>query len=302
MTAAAIPRVSVIVPVRDDAGRLQLCLAALSAQTVAPDAFEVVVVDNGSTRDDPAAVVRLFPFARLVFEGKPGASAARNGGLAAAGGGVLAFTDADCLPAPEWLERGLAALKETNAALVAGRVEVFPREPGRPSALELFDMAHSFDQRLFVERWHFGATANLFVRRAAADALGGFNEAIPYYGEDVDFGRRAGKAGFAIRYAADAVVRHPARFEWRAFRDRLERTMRAAYGSAEPGLRRLLLDVWHGWPAWRDVIRAPSLSFATRPGDRLKLALVTAWVKGWRTFLRVELFWEQVRKPKGVTS
>jgi GT2 family glycosyltransferase len=300
MTASATPRVSVIVPVRDDAGRLQLCLAALAAQTPAAGAFEVVVVDNGSTRDDPAAVVKQFPFARLVFEGKPGASAARNQGLAEAGGDVLAFTDADCLPAPEWLERGLAALEGSDAALVAGRVEVFPRDPGRPSALELFDMAHSFDQKLFVDRWHFGATANLFVRRAAAEALGGFNEDIPYYGEDVDFGQRAGKAGFAIRYAADAVVLHPARFEWRAFRDRLERTMRAAYGSAEPGLRRLLLDVWHDWPAWRDVLRPSGRAFAARPGARLKLALVTAAVKGWRTLFRLKIFWEQMRKTKGV--
>lgn len=295
----AVPAISIVITVKDDAVRLKSCLEALGRQTVGAGAFEAIVVDNGST-DRPERTAALFPFVRLAREEKIGVSAGRNKGLSLVRGGIVAFTDADCLPEPDWLERGRAALAVPGADMVAGRVEVFPRNPGRPSALELFDMAHAFDQKLFVERWHFGATANVLMRRAVVEAVGGFDETIPNYGEDLDLGQRIWKAGFSIRYVPEAVVRHPARFEPAVFRNRIERTMRAAYRAAAPDARRLLLDVWYDWPSWREVARGLAHPVAARPRDRLKLALATAWVKGWRTKSRFSIFWEQRRTPRQV--
>src|SRR5690606_31008932 len=103
------PRVSVIVPVRDDVEGLSRCVAALQAQDYPTDRFEVVVIDNGSIRD-LRPVVPDEPRFRLVREDRPGSYVARNAGVAVATGEVLAFTDADCRPRADWLSQGVAAL------------------------------------------------------------------------------------------------------------------------------------------------------------------------------------------------
>ena len=95
--------VSVIIPVLNDAPRLRTCLDALESQTFDLP-FEVLVVNNGSS-DDPASVLRAFPAARLLHEQQRSSYAARNTGVRQARGEVLAFTDSDCIPAEDWLER-----------------------------------------------------------------------------------------------------------------------------------------------------------------------------------------------------
>jgi glycosyltransferase involved in cell wall biosynthesis len=161
VTAASV---AVVVPVHDDPGRLARCLDGLAAQTVA---CEVVVVDDGSA---PALRPDLTGRrgVRLVEQANAGSYAARNAGLATTATDVVAFTDADCLPAPEWLARGLAVL-QGGADVVAGHIEVCT-STSRPGAIELFDAVTAFPQEQFVRQWGFGATANLLVRRAAFDA------------------------------------------------------------------------------------------------------------------------------------
>lgn len=288
-------RVSVVIPVKDDALRLRACLEALARQTLPAGAFEVVVADDGSA-DDPAAAAAGFAFVRFAPPGRPGPSAARNRGLAASRAPALAFTDADCEPRPDWLEAGLRGLEAfPGGGFLAGRVEVVPRDPARLSAPELFDMAHAFDQRLFVERWHFGATANVFVSRAAAEAAGGFDERVAHYGEDVDFGRRLWKAGVPMAYAPAAVVRHPARPGWAGLRARQAKAVRAEYGERPATLRRLALDLWHDGPAPGAILR--DLVHPAAPGAAagLKLAAASAAVRAFRAAARFNLFWEQRR-------
>lgn len=194
--------VSVIVPVRDAAAILGACLDRLGRQT-AVDGVEVIVVDNGS-HDDSGLAARSHPAVdQVIHERRRGSYAARNAGIAAARGAVFAFTDADCEPEATWLAEGLAALA-AGGDLAAGPVSTI-RSPS-PSLWERYDEANYLDQAMFVDHG-FAATANLFVKRAVVDTIGPFDAALRS-GGDVEFSQRAVNAGFELRYAPEAVVRH----------------------------------------------------------------------------------------------
>jgi glycosyltransferase involved in cell wall biosynthesis len=173
------PFISVIIPVLDNEEGLRSLLEALSKQSYNRERFEVIVADNGSSDSTPNVVEQakwdLAPAElKLVFERDTLSSyAARNKGLDAACGEIIAFTDSDCLPAAEWIERGVAALLAENRDMAAGRIEMTFR-PGGPNVWEYIDAARKLNQRMYVEDAGFGATANLFVRRSAIDCGGVF--------------------------------------------------------------------------------------------------------------------------------
>ena len=153
---------------------------------------EVIVVDNGSSDASREVASRHPAVTRVVTESRPGSYAARNAGLAVAAGDLIAFTDADCIPASDWLRQGFAAVAR-DLDLVAGHVS--PRVSDEPSLWERFDAGHHVDQRKYVEVLGFGATANLFVRRHVLDGIGAFDAAMAS-GGDRELCRRAVTAGF----------------------------------------------------------------------------------------------------------
>jgi glycosyltransferase involved in cell wall biosynthesis len=207
-----LPFVSVLVPVYNDT-RIRLCLEALQRQTYPADRREVFVIDNASTDDTPS-IVRTFPFATLLHEEKRSSYAARNRGIAASRGQIVALTDADCIPDSDWLRRGVdELLKDSAVGLVAGHIEVFPRDARRPTGPELYEMFFAFRQDRCIREAQFGATANVFTRRSVIDAVGPFNDTLES-GGDMEWGQRVAAKGCALVYSRDAVVRHPARHSW----------------------------------------------------------------------------------------
>jgi cellulose synthase/poly-beta-1,6-N-acetylglucosamine synthase-like glycosyltransferase len=233
--AASNPVVSVIVPVRDDP-RLAACLDALATQDYPREAVEVLVVDNGSSPPVHDLAIR-YPDVRFLDEAESGSYAARNRGLAAARGEVLAFTDSDCRPAPDWLSTAVACLTAPGGPdLLGGRVRVTARDPGAPNGVELYEMLHAFPQQRYVEQFGFAVTANLVTTRQIVDAVGPFDATL-LSGGDKEFGRRVRAAGHRLAYVEGAVVEHPARSTWGAYRRKLERVLdgelaaRAAHGA-----------------------------------------------------------------------
>jgi len=191
--------ISVVVPCRDAAGTLPHTLAALAAQDL-DQQYEVIVVDDGSADGSPQLAMAA-PGVTLVREAGAGPGPARNAGVARARGSLLAFTDADCVPRPDWLRAGVAAL--ADADLVQGMVVPDPRVPRGP-----------FDRTISV-RHEFGLyeTANTFVRRELFERLGGFHDPLRArlgkpLGEDVWFGWRARRAGARVAFSEAAVVEH----------------------------------------------------------------------------------------------
>jgi glycosyltransferase involved in cell wall biosynthesis len=191
--------VSVIVPARDAAATLGATLAALARQQ-GVDEFELIVVDNGS--HDDTAVIAERAGARVVRRTRgDGPGAARDAGVAAAGGSLLAFTDSDCAPAPGWLAAGIASL--ATAALVQGAVEPDPHAVRGP-----------FDRTLAVTSPNgLFEAASLFARRELFERIGGFGPGLEPaggapFGEDALFGWKARRAGATVSFARDAVVHH----------------------------------------------------------------------------------------------
>ena len=210
MTRELQPLVGVVIPVYNDWPGLQHCLQALARQSYPSDLLRVRVVDNGSS-DWPEQP--LFPLpVELIRHAKPGSYGARNQAALGWAVDVLAFTDADCEPHPEWIAAGVKALQLGSAPprLVAGRIELVPLRPDQPSLGEQLDQILGFDQERTVRRAGFGVTANLLIAQAFFHQLGGFHRKTRS-GGDRDLCHRAVAQAGALVFAPDALVRHPAR-------------------------------------------------------------------------------------------
>ena len=204
------PFVSIIIPAYNDGPRLTLCLEKLAHQTYPADRFEIIVVDNGST-PPLQPFVDPFPNARAIIETQPGSYIARNKGITAATGEVIAFTDSDCLPEPDWLAHGVAAITAApTIGLVAGRIDVFAQDPNRPTLAERYEVVRGFPVQEYIERWNFGPTANIFTRRDVLEKAGSFDAELKS-GGDSEWCKRVHTAGFETHYSEAAVIRHPAR-------------------------------------------------------------------------------------------
>ena len=193
---------SVVVPTRNRAPRLRELLGSLAAQTLAGEQFEVVVVDDGSTDDTDAVLAEASGrlSLRTVRPGETGnAARARNAGWRAAAAPVVAFTDDDCVAAPEWLRAGLHGFDDGPAAIVQG--------PTQPRQDEL-DQLGPFSRTLNVPaETHEYPTCNVFYPRALLEDLGGFDERFSR-GEDTDLAWRAMAVGWPARFAPAARVEH----------------------------------------------------------------------------------------------
>ena len=220
------PLFSVIVPVYRQWPLVPALLDALSAQTLAPDRFEILLVDNDVSGGLPEDRPLPAPTgnARLLPGPDPGSYAARNAGARSARGGWLVFTDADCRPDPGWLAAlAEAAAKEAPTGgprLLAGPVRMIA--PENPNAFAIYDLVRGIPQAAYVARG-YAATANLAVPAAVFRGLGGF-DAARFSGGDAEFCRRAGAAGHGIALVPGAEVAHPCRQSWAEIARKARRT------------------------------------------------------------------------------
>lgn len=255
-------RFSVIVPVFNHWRLVPSLLEGLTSQRLDPSSFELILVDNGS--DEVPRSADLPEFARLVHCDQPGSYAARNTGAAVSQGEVLAFTDADCLPEPQWLAELDNCFRSVDRVdvLVAGSIRVVAGEPKTPAAR--YDEVMGLPQARYVGRG-YGVTANLAVPRELFERVGGFDERR-LSGGDAAFCRTATEQGADLVYCAPARVVHPARTDMRELTRKVRRVKGGQLRNG-PWHRRILYGVRGFLPplrAWQRILAMPGLGNAER--------------------------------------
>jgi GT2 family glycosyltransferase len=245
------PRVSVVVCSYNGGRTLDQCLRSLLALNY-PN-YEVIVVDDGST-DDTRAILARFPSVRAIHQANQGLSAARNVGLQAATGVIVAYTDADCFADPDWLTLLVHQLQRSGAAAVGGPnlspddgwlAACVAAAPGQPT--------HVLESDQVAE--HIPG-CNMAFRRETLLAIQGFDPQYRQAGDDVDVCWRLQQAGFWITFAPGAFVWHHRRQTPRAYL-----RQQAGYGKAEALLRFKHPDRFNsrGDSKWRGMLYGAAL-------------------------------------------
>lgn len=199
--------VSVIIPLYNDTKRLEMCLNALTHQTYPKECYEIIVIDNNST-ESLENLISTFPQVRFDYEPTQGSYAARNKGIDFAKGEIYAFTDSDCVPISQWIEKGVRSLEAEQADMVGGNVK-FSFSPAKTAA-EIYDSITNIQIRKGIEQRKVCKTANLFVRQRVFESIGLFPNHLKS-GGDVIWTQKATDAQFKLVYSSAAEVYHPAR-------------------------------------------------------------------------------------------
>jgi glycosyltransferase involved in cell wall biosynthesis len=229
-------RLSAIVPTHNRPEALRACLESLQRQDADPDAFEVVVVDDGSEQDMAPVVSDVTAAGSIPMrcerQRTTGLNGARNRGAEVASGELLGFLDDDTLVSPGWASALIAAFETQSCAGVGGRVELklAGPEPGwmrsRRNFLAEYDLG---PEPIWLDSQPVPVGANCAVRRTEFERVGGFRVGLDRIGRslvsngDTEFFLRMRSSGGRLRYEPCAHVFHcvpPSRLTLRYFTER----------------------------------------------------------------------------------
>src|SRR5215472_9680929 len=243
------PRVSVVIATYNAERTLDDCLSSLTTLRY-PD-YEVIVVNDGST-DGSAAIIDRYPF-RAITTANQGVSEARNEGLRAATGEIIAYMDSDARADPDWLSYLATTFLESDVVGVGGPNLVPPedkwlakcvyRSPGGPTQVMLDD-----------ESAEHIPGCNMAFRKSALDEIGGFDPIFRKAADDVDICWRLLDRGYRIGFSPSAVVWHHRRPSVKAYWKQ-----QAGYGESEALLERKHPNKFNPWghTFWAGRIYAP---------------------------------------------
>ena len=202
---------------------------------------EIILVNNGSTDSSVSICKKRIRsngiYKLLTYVEQADSYAARNYGLKYASGEILAFTDSDCKPTPEWLEE---VRKVRIGQIMAGNITL---EIVENNIWESYDAVSHLGQTELEATVGHVATANMAVNRMDFDKVGLFS--VLFSGGDYDWSQRARTKGLKIVYNNKALVHHPSR---KTYEEILTREKRTAYGFGKSYQQ-------SGKPYWRLKIR-----------------------------------------------
>jgi GT2 family glycosyltransferase len=208
---AAHPLVSVVIPTRDRLPALARCLESLATQDYPSSSVEIVVVNDGGTPIPPEMQSGLKGTSRLtmldVAHGGP--AAARNAGVAAARGAILAFIDDDCVAERGWVAALVAGLQQHPKAAVGGQVRnALTDNPYARASHHLIAFLYRYYHEENRGALPFFTTNNLGVTSEQFAAVGGFDASFPFASEDRDWSDRLLHRGGRLVHVPQAIVYH----------------------------------------------------------------------------------------------
>lgn len=203
------PTVSIVVPTWNAEKTVGPLLDSL--RSLAYERYEVIIVNDGST-DGTKGVVQRYPV-KLIDQTNRGASAARDAGLRAASGEIIAFVDSDVTVSRDWLKHLVRPFADPTVAATTGQT-IFRRNEKCAAWMRSLDIARRYSQRREYTRLANGP--NSAFRRDVLLEVGGFNPQW-YHAEDTEVSYRLVGRGYRIRYVPEAVVHHVPEGDWRDY-------------------------------------------------------------------------------------
>lgn len=198
-------RASVIIPTHKDGAGLEGCLEALERQTVGREEYEVIVVNDGPI-DDSAQKAAERHQALFLYQPREGAGAARNLGAEHAKGEFLLFTDADCIPATDWIEKMIAPFADPEVSGVCGIIRT--HQNGLVPRFVQLEYDHRYRNVARHTRIDFVNTGTAAYRREIFLQSGGFDPTL-LGAEDMEFSYRLAGQGHKLVFAPQAIAYHP---------------------------------------------------------------------------------------------
>lgn len=201
---AEYPKVSVVVCAYNAERTMDSCLASLKDLNY-PN-YEVIVVNDGST-DYTLKITQRYDYVRIISQENKGLSVARNVGIAAATGEIVAYTDSDCVVDPDWLTYVVEKLLSSGLSAVGGPNLPPPEDSLVPSCVAVSPGAPTH-VLLSDEVAEHIAGCNMAFRRSVLEEIGGFDPLFRAAGDDVDLCWRLQDNGYTIGFSPAAVVWH----------------------------------------------------------------------------------------------
>ena len=264
---AKMPMVSVVICAYNAERTMRPCLESLKKLDY-PN-FEVVIVDDGS-RDRTAEISMDFPEFRLIRQANKGLSFARNVGMHAARGEIIAYTDSDCVVDPHWLTLMVRSMTENNFDGCGGP-NYAPHEDGWVEASCAASPGAPCHVLIAEDRAEHLAGCNMVFTKAALTKVGGFDTQFTAAGDDVDICWRMLDAGLTLGFSPAAFVWHFRRNTIKAYYGQ-----QRGYGRAEAMLYPLYSERFNvmGQIAWRGTI--PGIARTIPGGNRKRVLWKTA--------------------------
>ncbi|EON79310.1 glycosyl transferase, putative [Lunatimonas lonarensis] len=222
--------ISLVIPHFKDVKRLIFLLNHLNHQALEKKKLEVIVVNN-----DPDIPLMLPDTLTVTYslsvleEPKPGSYAARNKGIEAARGEIIAFTDSDMLPDSRWLEIALGCFltdKSKEIGILTGPVPLFFKDPNHLTPAEIYEKYTGFDFEGYAREGACGA-GNWFSYKSVLEEFGRFREDLKSNG-DTELSLRISQK-YKVIYVPELINRHPARFTIDELVFRYQRILGGAY-------------------------------------------------------------------------
>jgi len=198
-------RYSIVIPARNAEATIEYTLEALVSQSIPRSFYEIIVVDDGS--DDQTADRSRAYADTVIQQSHAGPAAARNRGVDASDGEIIVFTDSDCIPQENWLERLTEPFSDPDVVAVKGAYKTSQR--GIVPRFAQIEFEERYTKLRRYDRIDFVDTYSAAVLRSAFIEIGGFDPRFPKAdNEDVDFSYKLAARGYLMKFIPEAIVHH----------------------------------------------------------------------------------------------